>query len=1076
MLSEIKGALGDGWLVTDRETAQLKTKNDLATGKSFWLDVDEFQENLKICEAHNHPPAITCPDCLPGLRAAIELYQDDFMAGFSLKDCPAYDEWQFFKAEQLRAQLTNALVRLSSHYASSLDYETAISHARYWLSLDPLHEPGHRHLMALYDQAGQRSAALRQYQICRETLSEELGVEPSEETKALYQKIQANTVAASRALRPTNNLPVQATPFIGRMDELAEIRAKLKEDDCHLLTLLGPGGSGKTRLAIDVAGQLMEDFKHGVFFVDLAPLQDADKIPTTIATALTFAFSRDGTPEEQLLEYLKNKEMLLILDNFEHLLDGVGFIIQIMSVAPGVVILATSRIRLMVTGEHLYDVWGMAYPESLISVKIATQQYSAIKLFESEASRVQGDFRLNEDNLGDVIEVCSLLEGMPLGIVLATNWVTMLTPAEIAAEIARDFEFLNTKMRDLPRRQRGICSAFNYSWRLLNEDERRVLGALSVFRGGFTQDAALEIADASLRDLKNLTDQSMLHRTLDGRFEMHELVRQFAAEKLAMNPGKEADIKGKHSNYFCKALTVWERQLQGSLQAAANQEMKIEIGNIRTAWGWAVQNLVLKSLLDGINGLYVFFIFNRQSSEGEAACLLLLDRLKALGVSDQYENGPDEKSPMVQIELCKLQARVLAWGCIFNLNKEFAHNLLQKCLSTLKSDTLAEEDTRFEKAIAYTVLPWVIDFSSLTETIQLAQEGLQIFKSLDESWWVGSALGNLSHLAYSVNDVEKQQSYLDESLAVRRKQGDLWGIAEILVSLAWDTSGKKAEEMLYEALAISTELDDRSNVVFAYIVLGWHWINQGKLQEARSLYNDILLDYGDLNFTRNGVSKIHAYAGLPDLYLGEYQAVRSKAKNAIELYKEVKDNSASFHAALVIDILGRVTLAEESYAEAESMFQDCLITFQTYEARASISKALTGLGFAARGLSQISRAQAYFYQALRVALRVAMNIKYGSLVHALSGIALLFADQGEVERAVELYALASTYGIVANSKWFADIAGDEIAAVAVGLPAEVVEATKVRGRALDLWETADELLVELDELGWGEAVLSNNTE
>jgi predicted ATPase/DNA-binding SARP family transcriptional activator len=1069
MLSEIKTTLGGGWLVTDRENTRFITNRDYSTGQSFWLDVIEFQRKRKVCESHHHPPTVTCPDCLPELEAAVELYRDDFMVGFSLKECQAYEEWQFFQREELRGQLTDALVRLSSHYAASLEYGTAIGYARRWLALDLLHEPAHRQLMVLYEQSGQRFAALRQYQVCRETLADELGVDPSGETKDLYQKIQASTLAVSRNLHLIHNLPEQTTPFIGRVNELVEIRAKLMDDDCRLLTLLGPGGSGKTRLAIEVAGQLLDDFKHGVFFVDLAPLQDADMIATTIATALTFSFSGDGAPEEQLLDYLKNKEMLLILDNFEQILDATEFIIPIMSVAPGVVILVTTRIRLMVTGENVYDVWGMAYPESLISMKIAIQQYSAIKLFESEASRVRGGFRLREDNLEDVIEVCSLLEGMPLGIVLAANWVTMLTPAEIAKEIARDFEFLNTKMRDLPRRQRGIRSAFNYSWHLLNEDERRVLGALSVFRGGFTQDAALEIADASIRDLKDLIDHSMLQRNSDGRYEMHELVRQYAAEKLAMNLETEADIKGKHSNYFCRALAVWGRQLQGPRQAAANREMKIEFGNIRTAWGWAVENLALKSLMDGINGLGVFFLYNRHPLEGEAACLSILERLETLGVSDPNKNGSGKKPPMVQIERCKLQARALAWGGLFHSDKETAHNLLQKCLSMLESYVLAAEDTRFEKAIAYCVLPWVLDFNSLSENIKMAEEGLQIFKSLDETWYVGEALGLLGHLANSLKDVEKQKSYREECLAVCRQQGDFRGIAEILVNLAWDELVEQAEEMIYEALAISTELDDRTNIVFAYTVLGCHWINQGKFKEARALYNDTLLNYGGLNFTRNDVSMIHAYAALPDLYLGDYLAVRRLAKNAIELFKEDKGYSVPYYAALVIDIQGRVTLAEESYAEAESKFQDCLNILQTQEVPASYSKTLAGLGFAARGLSQRSRAQACFYQALRVALQVAMNIKYGTLVHALSGIALLFADQGEVERAVALYALASTFGIVANSKWFADIAGDEIAKAAEELPPDVAEAAKVRGRQLDLWETAEELLMELEEMGWGSA-------
>ena len=275
-LSVLNRTLGDGWLATDRETARLKSEKDSFSSNAFWLDVADFQKKLEVCESHNHPPTLTCPDCTPALEAAVELYSDDFMAGFNLKDCRDYDEWQFFQAEKLRTGLTNALVRLSAHYANALAHETAIGYAQRWLALDPLQEAAHRQLMSLFSQSGQRAAALRQFENCREFLSKELGVGPSDETKELYQEIRASTLIAAADLRPKSNLPGQSTPFIGREAELAEIRTKLKQTDCRLLTLLGPGGSGKTRLAIEAAGALQEDYKQGIFFVNLAPLKSAD--------------------------------------------------------------------------------------------------------------------------------------------------------------------------------------------------------------------------------------------------------------------------------------------------------------------------------------------------------------------------------------------------------------------------------------------------------------------------------------------------------------------------------------------------------------------------------------------------------------------------------------------------------------------------------------------------------------------------------------------------------------------------------------------------------------------------------
>ncbi len=362
-LSVLNRAMGKGWLCADREKAGLNKGDEQPTDHTFWLDTANFEGILKICKSHNHPPTVTYPKCLPTLEEAVALYTDDFMAGFSLKGCREYDEWQFFQREKLKTALANALQRLSSYYESSSDFETAIQYTRRWLALDPLQEAGHRQLMTLFSQAGQRSAALHQYETYREVLHAELGIEPSDETRKLHLELRTRALATAISSHPKSNLPKQTTPFIGRETELAEIRVKLKEEECRLLTLLGPGGSGKTWLAIEAAGGLLDDFKHGVFFINLAPLEDETQIPTTIAAPLNFSFYEGVSPEEQLLDFLGNKELLLILDNFEHLLKGVSFINQILETAPGVKIMATSRNSLDVSSENIFDVWGMAYPE-----------------------------------------------------------------------------------------------------------------------------------------------------------------------------------------------------------------------------------------------------------------------------------------------------------------------------------------------------------------------------------------------------------------------------------------------------------------------------------------------------------------------------------------------------------------------------------------------------------------------------------------------------------------------------------------------------------------------------------------
>jgi predicted ATPase/DNA-binding SARP family transcriptional activator len=1075
-LSVLNRTLGKGWLAANRETASLNKPDGQPHGLTFWLDVEEFQGKLKFCEAHNHLPTVTCPTCLPSLEAAVELYSDEFMAGFSLKDCMAYDEWQFFQWEELRTKLTNALVRLSSHYANALAYEAAIRHTRRWLSLDPLHEPAHRQMISLFSKSGQQAAALRQYENCRQLLADELGVQPSEETKELYQRIRASRQVTAAAFRSSSNLPVQSTPFIGRESELAEIQAKLKQDECRLLTLLGPGGSGKTRLAIEAAGQLLDDFKHGVLFVNLAPLQEPDRIVSTIATVLRFSFYEEGTPEAQLMDYLRNKGMLLILDNFEHLLAGARFVNQIINIAPDIKILATSRTSLAVTSEHIYPVMGMAYPESPEPLKTVSEHYSAVRLFESTAKRRQPAFEMTDDNLSDVIQVCALLEGMPLGIVMAASWVRMLSPAEIAEEIARDLAFLETDMQDLPRRQRSLRSVFNHSWQLLSDGQRDTMRALSVFRGGFTRDSAQRVAGASMLDLMGLTDQSMLYRTACGRYEIHELLRQYAAKQLEMVPHIENQILDKHSDFFCQALADWQNDLEGPRQGKALKEMTEEINNIQAAWERAVEQVKIRKLFPAILSLCYYYLLHLQYLEGEKTCRLVLDKLTEIDSSTQDGMHSLRGSNVARHEILELQAMAMSWQGFFSYyglgEVEFARELIQKSLTLLEKFELNSQNARFVKAEALKCLSLIIRSKSRDEANQLLEESLELFRSLDRNYSVGVVLENLGIIAPSADD---RVGFFEESLAVRRKQGDLWGIVLSLLYLSAEAAGtcefKQAERMLNEALTICKDISYRHGIVISQRYLSFVYLLQGNFQLARVVLGETLSLYSDLESTP-AWALAFAIVGYADLYMGDYDMAFRQAQDSLTLCsgkRHLLYVTGTTHAR---SILGKIALAKGSYVEAGQWFQESISLFQkwftdlTAVEQDNIGRALTCLGYVARGLNQISQAQGNFYQVLSVAIE---EERYLSLIQTLPGIALLFADQGEAERAVELYALAATQGIVANSKWFDDIAGDEIAAIAEELPAEVVEATKARGRALDLWEAAAELLDELEELGWTHA-------
>ncbi|MBZ0276485.1 MAG: protein kinase [Anaerolineae bacterium] len=365
-----------------------------------------------------------------------------------------------------------------------------------------------------------------------------------------------------------SNLPVQTTPFVGREVELEELTRLLEDTDVRLVSIVASGGMGKSRLALAAAEKLIGEFVSGVFFVELAPLTDPDHIPAAIADAVGYPFQQGGRdPKQQILDYLSNKALLLVLDNFEHLSSGVGLVTDILKTAPHIHILVTSRERLNQTGETVYNLSGMDVPRS--ETPRDAQAYAAVKLFMQSARRVQPQFELTPDNAGYIVRICRLVEGIPLGILLAAGWISMLSPQEIAAETAQSFDFLETDLRDIPERQRSIRSVFDYSWNLMDGTEQDTFQRLAVFRGGFTRQAAQTVTGASLKTLTRLVNKSLLRRDPDtGRFGIHELLRQYAENQLEAAGEAEA-ARDNHSAYYAGVLCQYEPALQGKPQVNA---------------------------------------------------------------------------------------------------------------------------------------------------------------------------------------------------------------------------------------------------------------------------------------------------------------------------------------------------------------------------------------------------------------------------------------------------------------------------------------------------------------------------
>jgi predicted ATPase len=401
----------------------------------------------------------------------------------------------------------------------------------------------------------------------------------------------------------THNLPPQSTVFVGRQSEIKDIVSRFQDDNCRLLTLVGAGGIGKTRLAIEsILHLIASDFEHGVFYVPLAPLTSVDNIVMTIINVLGIVINEGGTAKDELVKFLNQRNLLLVMDNFEHLLDGADIVADILQTTPSIKILVTSRETLNLSMEHVWHVRGMRYPDS--EEPDAINQYDALNLFVERAMQIRRDFSPSDEQIA-IIQICQLVDGLPLAIELAASWLKTLSCQDILKQIEQGIDFLATRNRDIRKRHRSIRAVFDHSWQLLSVDEQAVFPRLSVFRGGFTLEAAEHIAGADLITLSGLVEKSMVRRDARGRYDVHELMRQYGEEKLAQLH-ETPSILSAHVNYFASFMRERAIDIKGRRQAEGLDEADIDFDNIVEAWYRAIHMADYDALHNMMEALLFF--------------------------------------------------------------------------------------------------------------------------------------------------------------------------------------------------------------------------------------------------------------------------------------------------------------------------------------------------------------------------------------------------------------------------------------------------------------------------------------
>ena len=612
-LWELNRGLGDDWIDADRVSLGLRA------GTSLWVDVERFEQLLDPLRAREVSPALT--PIAANLARTIEgvsIYRGDFLQGLTLRDSQELVQWQSSQAERFRRRIVQELDRLVTDLVEIGEIAPAIPHAERLTLLDPLNEVAHCRLIQLYARSGRRVDALRQYEACAALLHDELGVAPAEQTRRLYEAIKTNRAStgflvdvemkpppasllasSSVVLSARADLPAPLTSFVGRESELSLIAQRLDDPSCRIMTLTGPGGSGKTSLALEIAHRRLPFFRDGARFIPLAAVGSPELVAGAIADALDLPSSGDGPIAPRIGEYLRGQHLLLVFDNFEHLLGAAALLSPILTQAPAVRILVTSRERLHVRGECELVVEGLpvAAPGGRGDLR-----KDAVELFAQAAFRVDASFTLTAENEPIVARICRLLGGMPLAIELAAAWVRQLSLAEIEAQIAVDLDFL-VAPRDAPLRQQSMRVMFTHTWSLLTTEEQRVLRRLSVFRGRFTSEAAAAVASSSLPVLAALTNKFLLRRDPSKRYELHELIRQYAAEALDAFPEEHDRACSLHADYYAARIERLRPELEGVRQGTVVLAIESELDNVRAALRWSLGRGHLAPMAQALDGL-----------------------------------------------------------------------------------------------------------------------------------------------------------------------------------------------------------------------------------------------------------------------------------------------------------------------------------------------------------------------------------------------------------------------------------------------------------------------------------------
>ena len=1009
---EIRQAIGEGWLLADRGSVQLNAEAEID------LDIGCFQDLLSQSRKENDPAFR-----IPLLSDSAKLYRDHFLTGFNLKDAPNFNEWAFAESEELRRKLVEALTMLSEDHCALGQAEQAISYARRLVAFDPLNEAAHRLLMQVYFQAGQHSAALKQYQTCEQILRKELNLDPQPETRELYKKILKGEIKPIRTemratpITPRDNLPLQLSSFVGREKELNDIAKLIGKS--RLVTLTGVGGIGKTRLSLEAARKIFSDFPDGMWFIELAPLSDPAFVPQAVVNALGLIEQAGRLPVSILTDFLRVKRTLLILDNCEHLIQACAQLAEtLLHNCPDLHILATSREALEIAGETLYLVPPLMIPDSAHVALESLSDYEAVQLFVERAQSALAGFMFTQDNAPSIAQICHQLDGIPLALELAAARMKVLRVEEIAARLHDSFRLLTGGARTALPRHQTLRAMIDWSYDLLSEPERVLLRRLSVFAGGWTLEAAESVCvDVGQDDtsysksilpndvldlLTSLVNKSLIivkrEQGKETRYRMLETIRQYALEKLWT--ASEGDVnRQRHLAYFVDLAERAEPNLRAFDMVMWLDRLEAEHDNIRAALEWAQESDV-EAQLRLASALLWFWHIRGRRNEGidwlerglsievtERGGQLLtparsLIRGNALNASGalmtmffDYEKARArlEESLGLFQEIGPAGARGMAyalWGLVSSVgsappppsvgNQEMS--LLEQSLTLFR-----EVGDKFGIAQCLLSLAGSREMEDdYKQAIIVAEEQLAVRKEIGDQDGIATALGNLRDLVFKEGDYQKAIVFHEESLAIFRKLGNKWaigyGLSQFGDIFLYQGDYPEATKIYEEALAFAHDVSDRFLIAYNSYSLGGIAYLRGDYARATQLVTDSLGVFREVGNAWMVAGTLHT---LGDIALAQGDEARATQWYEAELTL-IQESQIKPSLLFVFCGLGKVAWVKGAYELGTKRFEEVLRMSRGTNLKLATFQALYGLGRVAQSQSDYVTARAMYAEALEI--------------------------------------------------------------------------------------------------------------